>query len=83
MYNWFNIFNLTEWIATGLVSRKLTVFLQGVGQKEILITQGNETGIQVDDVFLILNFADKNPFVVGSHAVYKDEEGNVWLGFAQ
>lgn len=81
-FNWYNIFNLTEWYATQLVSRKTTFFLDGIGQKEVLITQGNETAITIDDVFLPLQFAGKNPYQIGAWAVYVDVNSEVWLGKA-
>ncbi len=80
MLNWYKLFNMTEWLATELVSRNLSVYLDGVGQKEILITQGNETGVMIDDVFLIVNFNDNNPFQFGDRAVYQDENDDVWVG---
>lgn len=81
MWDWYNIFNLTEWLATGLISRKLSIFLEGRETKEILITQGNETAIQVDDLFLPLNFQGKNPWKEGTTAVWVDADNNVWLGY--
>lgn len=79
-YNWYNLFNLTEWLATGLVSRTLSVNLDNDGAKEILITQGNETALTFDDVFLILNFNGNNPYARDGRAVYLDDEQNVWIG---
>ncbi len=79
-YNWYNLFNLTEWLATQLVSRTLTVFLDGIGQMDILVTQGNETGITVEDVFLPLLFGNHNPYAKGNWAIYKDANDDVWLG---
>ena len=80
--NWFQIFNLTEWLDEGLVSRTLTVFLEGIGQTEILITHGNETSIHFSDVFLPIGFEGLNPWVEGDYGVFLDEDNNVWLGVA-
>lgn len=86
-FNWYLLFNLTEFMQTGLVSRTLTVFLDGIGQKDILITRGNVISILYDDQFLPIQFADKNPYVRESEtegspatAVYKDEDENVYVG---
>ncbi len=80
-YDWYKIFNLTEWLATQLVSRKLTFFLEDKSVKEILVTQGNETCVTFDDVFLPLNFASKNPYAIPGYAIYQDANLDVWIGF--
>jgi hypothetical protein len=60
----------------------MTVFLDGIGQVDILITQGNVTAITYGDAFMPVNFADKNPYpyIDGGYAVFKDEDENVYLG---
>lgn len=84
-FDWYQIFNLNEFLATGLVSRTYTFVLEGRGQKDVLVTQGNETSIVYEDVLLPVLFNDDNPFVRegddGTYAVYKDSNDNVWLGF--
>ena len=83
-YNWFKLFSLPEFMATGLVSRKLFVILDGYGQREILITRGNVVSILYLDTFLPVSFLDRNPYVragdAGTYAVYKDADDYVWLG---
>lgn len=79
-FNWYELFNKAEFLATGLVSRLLTVTLEGIGQKEILITKGNELSILYDGVFLPVGFTGKNPFIFESTAVFEDEDGMIWLG---
>lgn len=79
-FNWYNLFKKQEFLDTGLVSKKLTVTLEGIGEKEILITKGNETSILYDGVFLPINFTDKNPFTKDGYAVWEDANGIVWLG---
>ncbi len=81
MFDWFKLFLLSDFIDDDLVSRTLTVFLTGKGEKDILITQGNEVALTVDGVFLPLNFADKNPHAFDGMAVYQDADGYVWLGY--
>ncbi len=80
-YNWYNIFNLTEWLATGLVSRSMSFIFDKNGEKEILITQGNHTNLLVDDVFLSLNFNEENPYARDGVAVFLDDNQDVWVGF--
>lgn len=79
-YDWYNLFSLPEFLATGLVSRKLTLFLEGHGLQEILVTQGNLTSITYDDTFLPIEFEGANPFARSPYAVYKDTDENIWLG---
>lgn len=79
-YNWWKIFNLADWLATGLVSRTLTLEFDSLGQKTLLITNGNYTSVLFDDVFLSLSLNDKNPFEFGGRAIYLDVNEDVWVG---
>lgn len=81
-YTWFPIFNLEEFLALGLVSKTYTLTLEGIGQKDILVTHGELVGITYDGHFLTLSLNDKNPFEFEDHAVYVDEDDQVWLGIA-
>lgn len=80
-YHWYSLFNHAEFIATGLVSRTLVVELEGLGEKQILISRGNKIGITYDDVYLVVDLlTDLNPNVIENYAVYKDTNNDVWLG---
>lgn len=79
-YDWFYIFNSPDFMATGLVSRTYTVVLDGIGQKDILVTSGEALGMTYDGVFLPLQLNGKNPFAIDERAIYIDENNNVWLG---
>lgn len=81
MTKWYLVFNLTEWLATELISRTLTIFPEGMEQMDILITQGNVTGITVDDTFLPLGFGEQNPWFENGYGIFKDSDENVYLGF--
>jgi hypothetical protein len=78
--NWFKIFSLTEFLATELASKTYTAFLEGVGQKDILVTQGNVTGVLFEDTFIPLYFEGKNPYQRNKYAVYVDPDNDVWIG---
>lgn len=84
IFNWFKVFNLTEFLATGLVSKTYLLILEGVGQKDVLVTYGNEISIVYEDVLLPVQFQGDNPFTRigdnGTYAVYKDAAEDVWLG---
>lgn len=79
--DWYLIFNLTDWLATGLVARALTVVLESRGRTTFQLTQGNTTAVGYDDGFLPVNFLENNPYVQGDYAVYLDADENVWFGF--
>lgn len=91
IYNWFYIFNASEFGLAGLVSRTYTVVLEGIGQKDVLVTQGNYLGITYEGVYLPINFNSENPFKFedieqlqtddgDSLGVEIDSDNNVWLG---
>lgn len=80
-YRWFKIFNRTEFEALGLASRTYTKNLQGVGQRDILVTKGALIGVVFDDVFLTLNL-NGNPFAMDDRAIYQDAANDVYVGIA-
>jgi hypothetical protein len=79
-YKWYQIFSLTEFEATGLVSREYQVNLQGIGLRSILVTKGNAVSIVYEDVLLSLNLGGNNPYEFGDYAIYLDSANLVWLG---
>lgn len=79
-YLWFKIFNKTDFEATGLISRKYTYILEGIGQKDILVTKGIALGLTYEGVFLSLNLLEQNPFEFEGHAIYIDANNDVFLG---
>lgn len=82
MFNWFKIFNTTEFDATGLVSRTYTLILDGVGQKDILVTKGIGYGLTYEGVFLSVGLNESNPFEFEGFAAYKSTANDVYLGIA-
>lgn len=81
-YTWFKIFNRTEFEALDLFSKTYTVILQGIGEKEILVTKGNGLGMLYEGVFLALDLNEKNPFEFDDHAIYQDANDDIYLGIA-
>lgn len=83
-FNWYLLFNLTSFLATGVVSKLYTVYLEGIGEKTILVTRGNEVSIVYEDVLLPVNYEGENPFIregtATHYAVYVDTEQNVFIG---
>lgn len=80
-YDWFKIFNHQEFLKTGLTSRNLNLFLSEYGQRQVMITRGDLVSLVLDDVILPVEFMGKNPYVRDGRAIYKDENGDVFLGF--
>lgn len=77
---WFFIFNSDDFAATGLTSRTYTVILDGIGQKDILVTMGESLGMLYNGIFLSLNLNDENPREMDGQGIYIDANNNVWLG---
>lgn len=82
-YDWYKIFNTDEFDEIGLVSKTYTYVLQGLGEKDFLVTKGNLTGITYDDVYLPLDMNEKNPFEFEDFAIYKNADNDVFWGIAQ
>lgn len=80
IFSWYKIINRTEYLATGLVSRVLSLLLEGIGLKNVMITYGNLVSLVYDDVMLPIGMSGENPFVFGGYAVYLDENQDIWLG---
>lgn len=80
IYDWYKVFNKTEFEGLGLVSKSYAFNLEGIGEKEILVTKGNYVSMLYDDVFLCLNMNLKNPFEFEGHAIYVDSNQDVYLG---
>lgn len=80
-YNWFKIFNRADFDLTGLTSRTYTLFLDGIGEKDILVTKANYYAITYEGVFLCLQMGDNNPFALDGFAAYLNQDTNdVYLG---
>jgi hypothetical protein len=80
IYDWYFIFNSDDFDDLDLVSQTLTLDLDGIGEKDILVTKGINYAITYEGVFLSLELNDKNPFEFDSLAIYRDAYNNVWLG---
>ena len=79
-YNWFKIFNLIDFQGLNLVSKEYVLVLEALGEKTFLVTRGNLISITYDGVQLSLSLNDKNPFEFEDHAIYKDENDDVFIG---
>jgi hypothetical protein len=84
IYDWFKLFNLTDFLATGLVSRETLYRFEVYGDKTILVARGNTNTISFDDGEVIIPIPTEigQSNVRGIYAVYLDANNLVWLGFA-
>jgi len=80
IFDWYKIINKTEFEAADLVSKEVEVFLEGVGIRTILVTKANLISLLYDGVFLSLGLTEDNPFIFDGHAVYLDDNDDIWLG---
>lgn len=79
-YSWFKIFDYDDFDSTELPSRTYSVYLTGLGLKNILVTKGNYIGMVVDDNFLCLEVNARSPFYFNSKAIFKNSLGEVYYG---
>lgn len=80
IFNWFRIFNLTEFLSTELVSVSYRLELENVGIKEILVTQGNEISLTYEDTMLMVAEADTVFTFNGKAAYWSSVTDDVYLG---
>lgn len=83
IFNWYKIVNRNEFEATGLVSRELTVVLQGFGSKDFMITVGNLFSLIVDGIMLPVMVSEKNPAVSRedlTKAIFEAPNGDIYYG---
>lgn len=79
-YTFYNVFNLDDFEAEGLVSKEYTKEFEGVGEKTILVTKSNLVGVLFDDIYLPLELNNNNPFEMDDRAVYIDDDNEVYVG---
>ncbi len=80
-FDWYKIINIGEFNQSGLVSREVTIFLEGRGQNTFLVTRGNSIGVVVDGTFLMPNLNDRNPFIFDGKAAYVNSQDDLFIGF--
>lgn len=79
-FDWYKIFNINEFNLLNVFSKTYRLNLQPLGQKDILVTKGNKYGILYQDVFLVAELNQKNPFVKDGFAIAVAENNDVYLG---
>jgi len=79
-YNWYKIFNKPDFEALDIPSKEYEFLLEEIGLKTVLVVKGNLCGLFYEGTFLSLELNDNNPFEFDSHAIYIDDNDDVWLG---
>lgn len=80
LYDWYKILNKAEFEADSIPSREVTVVLEGVGQKTVMVTNGILVSLVYEGVMLSPGLNDENPFAYGGYAAFLDENNDLWLG---
>lgn len=78
---WYKLFNVAEFMAESIVQRTLVEILPDRGEETFHIFRGSYVSVAYADAFLPIGFLDRNPYVQGDYAVYKDPYDNIWFGF--
>lgn len=81
IYSWLKLFNLTEFNNLLLGSKTYTVFIDGIGEKDFLVTKGNLVSVTYDGVMIPIGLNDKNQREFDDMAIYLDDETqDVYVG---
>ncbi len=80
IYDWYKILNRAEFEAEDLPSREVSVILEGIGAKTVMVTKGNTVSLVYEGVMLAPELNGLNPFPFGGYAAYVDPNGDLWLG---
>jgi hypothetical protein len=78
--NWFKVYNLQDFIDTGLVSREIDLDLPTLGLTTVMLTKGIGYGLRYEDYFLPIQLNDKNPYIIDNILIYLDPDDDIWLG---
>lgn len=79
-WQWYKLFQLDQFLATGLASRTIIAVLEGRGRATITINRGCLVSITYLDTYLPVKLLGMNPYIDEGRASFIDSENNVWLG---
>ncbi len=79
-YDWYEIFDTTEFEDSELTSKELSLLFPSIGHKTLLVTHGNYISILYEGIMLSAGMNLNNPFEFEDHALYYDEDKILWLG---
>lgn len=80
MFTWYCLFNNDEFLATGYISFMSSFLINGFQEKTFLICRGVTTSVLYEDHYLVVGLNGRNPFRFNDHAIFLDDNNDVWLG---
>ena len=79
-YNWFRIFNTSEFVGVDFTSKTYNLNLETLGFKDVLVCKGNLFSMTYEGVMLTIGLNDSNPFEFDGYASFINDVGTVYLG---
>lgn len=79
-YSWFIVSTVTAIEALGLLRCVLTVTLEGLGEKEIVVHPGRFYSVIIDGIHLPIGLNSRNPINKLDRSAMIDTAGNIWVG---
>lgn len=80
IYDWYKIINRADFEATGLVSRNLSLILDGIGLVTVMVTKGRLYSLVYAGNFLPIGVTEDNPFEMDGFASYLSVDDDIYLG---
>lgn len=78
---WYNVGNKTTLEAAGLTEQSATLFFEGIGPKTVYFFHGNELGVMIDGIFMLIAEAGEEVTVRDNRALWLDPATeNLWVG---
>lgn len=82
-YTWWRIAELGDFESKDLISQNLSLVLAGLGLRDIILCQTQETlGIVFEDAFLSVGLFDENPVEMYGKIAFISEDGGIFVGVA-
>jgi hypothetical protein len=80
IFDWYRIESLDWFLGLNIPSVTLTRELEGLGLKTVTLTSGNVVGLLYEGTYLMIEFEGRNPYEFDGHAVFVDDNRDIWLG---
>ena len=74
IYNWYPIILKTDFDALNIPSKEVSLYLQDIGLKTVLITKGNYYSFLYEDIFLTYNLNSRNPFNFDVYGIFLKDD---------
>lgn len=83
MINWYKIFNYDDFLALNIVMKTYQVNCVDVGLITFDVVRSNIVSVSYDGYLLPVDSFGGNPFEGEKYAIYKNNVGDVYLGFKE